>query len=78
MDHTGRFCQHADAHELPVPALMFGDERLEYLLAMRFQAFKRSRIVLTHEARVFDRIGCKDGGKPAFQARSRSPRRLMS
>ncbi len=54
MDHTGRFCQHADAHELPVPALMFGDERLEYLLAMRFQAFKRSRIVLTHEARVVD------------------------
>ncbi len=70
MDHTGRFCQHADAHELPVPALMFGDERLEYLLAMRFQAFKRSRIVLTHEARVADHVGGKYGGKPAFHTLS--------
>ncbi len=42
------------------------------------QTLQRDRLVRANEAGVSDHVGGKNGGKPAFQALSPSPRRLTT
>ena len=54
------------------------DFRLHQLSTQGLQALERSRLVLSHEARVADHVSGKNGGQSAFQVLSPSPTRLTT
>ncbi len=61
MDHTGRFCQHANAHEFDDPSSMFGDQGFQELFAQFGQAAKSTGLVIAHQACVANDICGKNG-----------------
>jgi len=62
--------------ELGDPAMVLGDERPQDLSAQLDESARSPSFVRTHKEGIADYIGGQDGGKPAFQALSPSPRRL--
>jgi len=66
------------AHEFDDPAMMLGDEGFQDLFAQFCQTVKSPGLVIAHQACVARNVCDKNGGKPAFQALSPSPRRLTT
>ena len=59
-------------------SVILSDERLKEFLARLGQAFQRTGLVTAHQGGVADHIGGKNGGRPAFQTLSPSPKRLTT
>ena len=69
IDRTGELYQHAVAGGLDYPAVILADCRIDDLAPVRFQGREGADLIGAHQPRVARDIGCKDGGKPAFDPR---------
>ena len=76
--HRGELYQESVAHELYDAPPVLVDQGFEERAANLGQAPKRTCLIGAHEGRVASHVGGEYGGKPAFQVKSPSPRRLMS
>ncbi len=59
-------------------AVVFGDLGIDQFPAKSILTGESPYLVCRHETAVTDHVGGKNGGKPAFQALSPSPRRLTT
>ena len=63
IDDAGELDQQAVAGRLDDAAAMLGDLRIDQLGAQRLEAAERALLVGSHQPRVADDIGGKDGGE---------------
>ena len=74
VDGAGKLAEDAVAHQLDDTPAMLGDERLDELLTVGFQAVEGALLVALHQARVADHVRREDGGEPAVDPRRRHGR----
>ncbi len=72
------FQVHAVAGRLDQTPAIFSDLGVDQFLAISILTGERPGFVGRHETAVADHVGGKNGGKPAFQTLSPSPRRLTT
>ena len=68
IDYARELHQQAVARVLYDPAPMLFDLRIDQFAQMRLEAFVRSFLVRSHQARIARHIGGENGGQPAFDA----------
>jgi hypothetical protein len=73
IDDARKFDQHPVAGGLDDAAVVFGDFRIEKLMAQRFEAFERAFLVRPHQPRISRHIGGEDRGEAPGLAHSASP-----
>jgi len=73
IDDTGKLHQHPVAGGLDDAALVFGDLRIDELIAQRLEALERAFLVRPHQPRIPRHIGGEDCGEAAGLAHAVSP-----